>query len=173
MFASLRIPDWFPAAMAVLLAIGMGGRLIADDHAVAPPYGTFPAAGAGVSLIGELINIDPINRRGLLRPGGDVAPDRYNRFLGQPFALLPYGRVYYHGAPAELKDVPLGTVLHGVFFQPPPEDNSVPRPMPKDPVARQRAAYFNQHTHAAHGWPPCEAPGSPGMSITGRTSTVP
>ena len=99
-------------------------------------------------MTGELIDVDPINRRGLLRPGGDVAPDRYNRFLGQPFALLPYGMVYYHGAPAELKDIPLGTVLHGVFYLPPEGDDSVPRPKPKDNVEKQRAAYFVEHTHA-------------------------
>lgn len=135
------------SVLAIAL-MGLSGRLVADEKA-APAYGTFPAIGAGVPLTGELIDVDPINRRGLLRPGGDVAPDRYNRFLGQPFALLPYGMVYYHGAPAELKDVPLGTVLHGLFFQPPPGDNSVPKPTPKDVVQRQRAAYFVPHTHAA------------------------
>ena len=29
-----------------------------------------------------------------------------------PFAMLPYGIVRYHGAPADLRDIPLGTVLH-------------------------------------------------------------
>jgi hypothetical protein len=119
-----------------------------DTTTAAPPYGKFPNASAGVSLMGELLDVDPINRRGLLRPGGDLAPDRYNRFLGQPFALLPYGMVSYHGAPAELKDVPLGTVLHGLFYLPPDGDDSVPRPKPKDKIEAQRLAYFVPQTHA-------------------------
>lgn len=142
-----------PASIRILVAIVLGtllvGRLVADEKAAAPLYGEFPALGTGVEFMGELVDVDPINRRGLLRPGGDVAPDRYNRFLGQPFALLPYGMVYYHGAPAELKDVPLGTVLHGVFYRPPKGDNSVPIPNPKNKVEQQRTKYFVEQTHAA------------------------
>ncbi len=144
----------FVAALGIALAVSIAGQLTsaektAAEKSAAPPYGQFPEPGAGVVMTGELIDVDPINRRGLLRPGGDVAPDRYNRFLGQPFALLPYGMVYYHGAPAELKDIPLGTVLHGVFFLPPAGDDSIPKPNPKDKVERQRLAYLNEHTHAA------------------------
>jgi hypothetical protein len=136
------------AAAGIALLVAAAGRLAAQDKGAAPAYGKFPAAEDGRQWTGELIDIDPINRRGLMRPGGDLAPDRYNRFLGQPFALLPYGMVYYHGAPAELKDVPLGTVLHGVFFRPPPGDESIPRPKPKDVVERQRLAYLVDETHA-------------------------
>lgn len=138
-------------ALALLPAVGFAAKPPAkaeDPKSAAPPYGTFPDAAAGVPLIGELLNVDPINRRGMLRPGGDLSPDRYNRFLGQPFALLPYGMVHYHGAPAELKDVPLGTVLHGAFFLPPPGDESVPRPQPKDKIEAQRLAYLIPQTHA-------------------------
>jgi hypothetical protein len=138
----------FRLLLAAALAVGIADRLAADEKTVAPPYGTFPDAAAGVPLMGELIDVDPINRRGLLRPGGDLAPDRYSRFLGQPFALLPYGMVYYHGAPAELKDIPPGTVLHGVFFRPPPGDDSVPRPNPRDKVDAQRLKYQIDETHA-------------------------
>jgi hypothetical protein len=138
-----------PFATVLSLSICLTGQLVADEKDAAPPYGQFPDASAGVLRMGELIDIDPINRRGLLRPGGDLAPDRYNRFPGQPFALLPYGMVYYHGAPAELKDVPLGTVLHGIYYRPPKGDNSVAKPDPKDKVAKQRAAYFIEQTHAA------------------------
>lgn len=119
-----------------------------DATTAAPPYGKFPDVNAGVPLMGELLDVDPINRRGMLRPGGDLAPDRYSRFLGQPFALLPYGVVSYHGAPAELKDIPLGTVLHGLFYLPPDGDDSVPRPHPKDKIEAQRLSYFVPQTHA-------------------------
>lgn len=137
-------------AAALSPAIGVAQPRVKKDEsqAAAPAYGEFPATADGVRLTGELLSVDPINRRGLLRPGGDLAPDRYNRFLGQPFALLPYGMVYYRGAPAELKDVPLGTVLHGVFFAPPPGDESIPRPQPKDKIEAQRLAYVIPQTHA-------------------------
>lgn len=137
-----------PVVLTVSLAACGSGRLEAEDKAAAPPYGEFPALDAGMEMIGELVDVDPINRRGLLRPGGDLAPDRYNRFLGQPFAMLPYGMVYFHGASAELKDIPLGTVLHGVFYLPPKGDNSVPRPSPKDKVDAQRLKYYRDQTHA-------------------------
>lgn len=131
------------------LPVCVAGHLAAGDKDTAPPYGQFPVANSGVAMTGELIDVDPINRRGLLRPGGDLAPDRYNRFLGQPFALLPYAMVYFHGAPAELKDIPLGTVLHGMYYLPPEGDHSVPRPDPKNKEDKQRTAYFAAHTHAA------------------------
>jgi hypothetical protein len=41
--------------------------------------------------------------------------------------MLPYGMIRYHGAPADLRDVPLGTMLHGRFYLPPdPKLSSVP-----------------------------------------------
>ena len=44
-----------------------------------------------------------------------------------PFAMLPYGIVRYHDAPADLRDIPLGTVLHVRAFLPPdPETSAVP-----------------------------------------------
>ena len=46
--------------------------------------------------------IDPMNRRGGLRKGdGTTQPPRHY------FAMLPYGMVHYHGAPADLRDIPL------------------------------------------------------------------
>jgi len=141
----------FAVVLASSPTVGLAAKPPAeadDPKKVAPPYGTFPDVALGVPLLGELLSVDPINRRGMLRPGGDLAPDRYNRFLGQPFALLPYGMVYYHGAPAELKDVPLGTVLHGVFFSPPEGDTSIAIPEPKDKVEAARLAYLIPQTHA-------------------------
>jgi hypothetical protein len=41
--------------------------------------------------------------------------------------MLPYGIVRYHGAPADLRDIPLGTVLHIRAFLPPdPKTSAVP-----------------------------------------------
>ncbi len=41
--------------------------------------------------------------------------------------MLPYGIVRYHGAPADLRDIPLGTMLHVRAFLPPdPTTSAVP-----------------------------------------------
>ena len=34
------------------------------------------------------------------------------------FAMLPYGMVRYHGAPADVRDIPPGTHMHGRFLLP-------------------------------------------------------
>ena len=73
---------------------------------------------------GELVFVDRANRRGSLRIDG---AGRF-RFAGpSPFALLPYAVVRYHGAPADLRDIPLGTLLHVWAFLPPdPRISAVP-----------------------------------------------
>ncbi len=84
-----------------------------------PKKPAFAPLDKAVYLSGELVVVDAINRRGALRLDGD-GPMHY-------FALLPYGLVGYHGASAELRDVPLGTHLHG-FFHPPPagDEDTIP-----------------------------------------------
>jgi hypothetical protein len=83
-----------------------------------PAAGRFPEAGAAEYVAGELVEVDPINRRGTLRPVGDGSEGTYHDGPLHRFALLPYGTVRYRGAPAELRDVPIGTVLHGHFLKP-------------------------------------------------------
>jgi len=78
------------------------------DHV--PKPGVFPPHGAGLDLAGDLVVSDPMNRRGGLRQG-DNGQRHY-------FAMLPYGMVWYHGAPADVRDVPLGTHMHGRFLLP-------------------------------------------------------
>ena len=79
----------------------------------------FVSADAGKYFSGDLVIVDPINHRGALRLDGD-GPLHY-------FAILPYGMVGYHGAPAELRDVPLGTHMHGYFHLPPAgEEETIP-----------------------------------------------
>lgn len=73
---------------------------------------------------GELVFVDHINRRGSLRLHVD---GHYHEGQLHNFAMLPYGEIYYHGAPAELRDIPIGTVLYGRFYLPPdPETSAVP-----------------------------------------------
>jgi hypothetical protein len=112
-----------------LLALAGGGPqpLTAGELAdVLPVTGQFPPPGAGIDLAGELVSIDHVNRRGGLRLDGDFDHDRYHRAPTFRFAILPYGSVTYHGAPADLGDIPLGTRLHGRFLLPPEGDSTIP-----------------------------------------------
>ncbi len=89
-----------------------------------PRPGAFPPAGAGVPFEGDLVMMDPMNRRGGLRKG-DGASDPRRRY----FAMLPYGMVWYHGAPADLRDIPLGTHLHARLLLPlKGEEETIPPP---------------------------------------------
>ncbi|WP_395716288.1 hypothetical protein [Prosthecobacter sp.] len=73
---------------------------------------------------GELVFVDHANRRGSIRVQGS---GMFFRNDPHPFAMLPYGIVRYHGAPADLRDIPLGTVMHVHAFLPPdPKTSAVP-----------------------------------------------
>ena len=59
------------------------------------------------------------------------------------FALLPYATVRYNGAHAELRDVPLGTHVHGYFFVPPKgEEETIP------PLPDEHKKFAVPHNHA-------------------------
>ncbi len=89
-----------------------------------PEAGKFPPLEKAYSYRGELVFVDHANRRGSLRV---QSAGTYFRNAPQPFAMLPYGMVRYHGAPADLRDIPLGTVLHVKAFLPPdPTISAVP-----------------------------------------------
>jgi hypothetical protein len=89
-----------------------------------PEPGKFPPLEKALSYRGELVFVDHANRRGSLRVQG---AGTYFRNAPHPFAMLPYGIVRYHGAPADLRDIPLGTVLHVRAFLPPdPKISAVP-----------------------------------------------
>ena len=57
-----------------------------------PRAGIFPSKESGIHVHGDLVISDSINRRGALREKRST-PRHY-------FAMLPYGMVWYHGAPA-------------------------------------------------------------------------
>lgn len=89
-----------------------------------PVPGTFPPIEKALAYRGELVFVDHANRRGSLRIQGEGT---YFRNAPHPFALLPYGMVRYHAAPADLRDVPLGTVMHALAYLPPdPKLSAVP-----------------------------------------------
>lgn len=81
-----------------------------------PQPGEFPPEGSAHYFRGELIHVDHVNRRGTLRVDRTDAQNRSHWDLPVDFELLPYGSLRYHGAPAELRDIPLGTHLHGWFY---------------------------------------------------------
>ncbi len=89
-----------------------------------PEAGKFPPLEKAHAYRGELVFVDHANRRGSLRVEGS---GQFRRNDPHPFALLPYGIVRYHGAPADLRDIPLGTVLNVRAFLPPdPTISAVP-----------------------------------------------
>ncbi|WP_113961485.1 hypothetical protein [Roseimicrobium gellanilyticum] len=96
----------------------------AADEPFRPEAGKFPPLEKAYSYRGELVFVDHANRRGSIRVQGNGV---FRRNEPHPFAMLPYGMVRYHGAPADLRDIPLGTVLHVRAFLPPdPKISAVP-----------------------------------------------
>jgi hypothetical protein len=89
-----------------------------------PEAAKFPPLEMAHSYRGELVFVDHANRRGSIRVQG---AGTYFRNAPHPIAMLPYGIVRYHGAPADLRDVPLGTVVHVRAYLPPdPNISAVP-----------------------------------------------
>ncbi len=71
---------------------------IADQADYVPQRIEYPPHNSGVYLAGELVVVDPINRRGGIRLNGD---GNHQRYLNGPlhyFAMLPCGEVWYNGA---------------------------------------------------------------------------
>ncbi len=120
-----------------LFALGLGLSLfnfaaIAQDKPFRPEVGKFPPLEKALSYRGELVFVDHANRRGSIRVQGS---GMFFRNDPHPFAMLPYGIVNYHGAPADLRDIPLGTLLHVQAFLPPDPKTS---PVPVLPVNNRK-----------------------------------
>jgi hypothetical protein len=128
-------------SLTLLVLIALAAASLAEDYV--PKSGEFPPAGTGTYLAGELVLIDPVNRRGGLRLDGNEPHDRYHSGPLHYFAMLPYGMVSYNGAPAELRDIPLGTHVHGYFYLPPAGEEATIPPLPND-----MAKYEIKQNHA-------------------------
>lgn len=135
--------------LALVSCFGGAERTFADSEeepqaeSFIPQPGQFPPAGTGTYLAGELVIVDPINRRGGLRLEGNGNQNRYARGPIFYFAMLPYGTIRFCGAPAELRDIPIGTLLHGYFFLPPVgEEKTIP------PVPEEKAKMIAPQNHA-------------------------
>jgi len=83
--------------------------------------GEFPPEGSAHYFAAELIAVDHVNRRGELRVCRTDAQRRSHWDLPVVFEMLPYGSIYYRGAPAALRDIPIGTHLHGLFYERDPD----------------------------------------------------
>lgn len=124
--------------LSALACVWFAGWLSADEP-FRPEPGSFPPLERSLEYRGELVFVDHANRRGSLRVQGS---GMFFRNDPHPFALLPFGIVRYHGAPADLRDVPLGTVLHVRAFLPPDPKTSVVPVLPVD--SRTKDANHNR-----------------------------
>ena len=117
----------FPIRWIAALHLGVFSivcKATAEQDTFRPKVGEFPPLEKAHSYKGELTFVDHANRRGSIRIDGN---GRFRFTQPSPFALLPYGLVNYQGAPAELRDIPLGTVMHVKAFLPPdPKISAVP-----------------------------------------------
>ena len=116
----LKLTIW---VAALYLGVSLLANIVnAEDEPFRPEVGKFPPLEKAHSYRGELVFVDHANRRGSIRVQTE---GMFFRNEPQPFAMLPYGIIRYHGAPADLRDVPLGTVLHVRSFLPPDPKFSV------------------------------------------------
>jgi hypothetical protein len=84
-----------------------------------PIKGEFPPEGSAHHVSGELIGFDHPERKVILRVDRN---DRQSRALmDYPLTalMLPYGSIYYQNQPAAIQDIPIGTHLHGWFYERP------------------------------------------------------
>ncbi|MFM9195729.1 MAG: hypothetical protein ACKOWG_08310, partial [Planctomycetia bacterium] len=88
--------------------------------------GKFPPANSAHAISGELIACDHPERRFRIRVDRDDSQQVSHFDLPLESELLPYGSIHYHGAPAALQDIPLGTHLHGLFYLRDPGDKTPP-----------------------------------------------
>ena len=113
---------WIPGLHLIVYLIVF--NTIAQEQKYRPVSGQFPSLEKAHTYRGELAFVDHANRRGSIRIDGN---GRFRFTQPSPFALLPYGLVNYQGAPADLRDIPLGTVMHVKAFLPPdPKISAVP-----------------------------------------------
>jgi len=120
-------------SMIVLFFLSITMSIVAQGSDAAPQTevtNRFAESASSRYISGELVYIDAVNRRGGIRLDGDQG--RY--YTGPPhwFALLPFAPVWHNGARAELRDLPLGTHVHGYFVAPPPGEEAAIPPLADD-----------------------------------------
>jgi hypothetical protein len=86
--------------------------------------GQFPPEGSAHAVSGELMRVEHLDRRFAIRVDRNDSQERGIWDLPLDATMLPYGSIWYHGAPAALQDIPLGTHLHGLFYLTNPDDKT-------------------------------------------------
>jgi hypothetical protein len=86
--------------------------------------GQFPPEASAHEVIGELLAVEHLSRRFQIRVDRNDSQDRAVWDLPLSATMLPYGSIWYQGAPASLQDIPLGTHLHGLFYLTDPDDKT-------------------------------------------------
>lgn len=120
---SLAVRTRIAISVCVLLLVVAGSAAgLAADEPFRPEPGNFPSLDEAKAYRGELVFVDHVNRRGSLRLHVD---GHFHEGRLHHFAMLPYGIIRYRGAPADLRDIPIGTVMYGRFFLPPDPNTSV------------------------------------------------
>ena len=99
-----------------------------------PVEGQFPPEGSAHAISGELMSVDHLERRFDIRVDRNDSQERGVWDLPLDATMLPYGSIWYHGAPAALQDIPLGTHLRGLFYQKDTDDRT---PLPDTPNRRK------------------------------------
>jgi len=117
--------------LALCVCLFSAAAVIAGDYV--PKANEFPPIEQAVYLSGELVVVDPINRRGGIRIDCEVrAEQRAQNGPLHYFAMLPCGEIWLHGAPATLQDIPPGTHVQGYFFVPPAGEDGTIAPPPEE-----------------------------------------
>ena len=129
-----RCSCWFVLVGLLLPATAIGAERRTKNEGpetdvFRPKSGEFPPLDKAHSYRGELTFVDHANRRGSIRIQSN---GKFRFTVPSPFAMLPYGIVRYRGAPADLRDIPLGTVMHVRAFLPPDPQTSVVPVLPVD-----------------------------------------
>ncbi len=115
------IPGWVLLASLFALQPAFAQTFRTDEGDEKLPWfqlkpGEFPPEGSAHHIAGELIAVDHINRSGVLRQDRTDATSRSHWDEPLSFTMLSFGSLSFHGAPAEMRDIPLGTHLHGQFY---------------------------------------------------------
>jgi hypothetical protein len=115
--------DIVPGKGCVVIPVGIAQRIVKPNRCISfadqpfrPVRGVFAPMEKAHTYRGELVFVDHANRRGSIRVEGS---GMFFRNSPHPFAMLPCGMIRRHGAPSDLRDIPLGTVMHVKAFLPP------------------------------------------------------
>ena len=122
--------------------------------------GKFPPESSAHAVSGELMKVDHLERRFQIRVDRNDSQDRGVWDLPLDAGMLPYGSIWYRGAPAALQDIPLGTHLQGLFYladtndKTPPPDTWYKRKTPEFDFRRcfRIEDEFSFHTRQKQLW---------------------